>query len=249
MRYLREIVMTHSAHKVLLEESIMAITAAEQRVARLTDLIHAHVEQWDRKPLVEALMGFKGIQLLTAITLLSEIGDILRFGHPRQLMAFLGLVPSEYSSGDNPAKRGKITKCGNRHARWFLIECAQHYALAPKVSKDLAQRQKGLSQRMKELSWNAQTRLNKRYHALIARGKNRQKTMTAIARELLGFIWAMLREHSQPGSVTRKTAPAQAAARQYPLTRRHGASTPVKRESGITPLRSGPQGALIPVLS
>jgi hypothetical protein len=169
-------------------------------VSRFSELIEANYNQWERRPWCEALMALKGVQLLTAVTLVAEIGDITRFQHPRQLMAYLGLTPSEYSSGDS-RQQGHITKCGNEHARWFLIEAAQHYALTPKVSQELSKRQAPVSPRVREISWNAQTRLHQRFRALLARGKSRQKAITAIARELLGFIWALLREHRQPGSV------------------------------------------------
>jgi len=142
-------------------------------------------------------MAMRGIQLIAASVLVSELGDLRRFAHPRQLMAYLGLVSSEYSSG-NSRHQGAITKCGNTHARWFLIECAQHYALPPKVSKELSQRQQHQSQRIKELSWKAQTRLHRRFWALMQRGLCRQKAVVTVARELSGFIWAMMREVPVP---------------------------------------------------
>ena len=205
MRYLRELVLPDPAHKALLEESLLAITQANARVTRLTELIEAHYLKWDRQPWCDALMAFKGMRMLTAVTLIAEIGDVTRFTHPRQLMAYLGLTPGQNSSGEK-IRMGGITKCGNSHARWFLIECAQHYVLTPKVSKELSSRQEGLSARIKEISWNAQTRLNARYRALTAHGKCRQKAVTAVARELLGFIWALLREFRNPGSVMARAA-------------------------------------------
>jgi transposase len=154
------------------------------------------------------------MQMLTAVTLIAEIGDITRFHHPRQLMSYLGLTPCQHSSGER-VRYGAITKCGNSHARWFLIECAQHYTKTPKVSKELTSRQEGLSARIKEISWNAQTRLFNRYRSLTAGGTCRQKAITAVARELLGFIWALLREFRAPGSVLPR--PAKRAVRQYAL--------------------------------
>jgi len=221
LRYLRELVLPDPAHKALLEESLLAINQANERVGRLTELIEAHYLKWGQRPLCEVLLGFKGIQMLTAVTLNAEIGDITRFIHPRQLMAYLGLTPSEHTSADT-VRKGGITKCGNQHARWFLIECAQHYVLTPKVSKELSLRQAGLSPRIKEISWNAQTRLHQRYRALLASGKCRQKAITAIARELLGFIWAALREHQRPGSVQPRVA--NRPVRSYALNRRAAAS-------------------------
>jgi transposase len=145
------------------------------------------------KPAVEALMALRGIQIIAASVLLAELGDLSRFAHPRQLMAYLNLVSSEQSTG-NSRRQGAITKCGNQHARWFLIECAQHYALPPKVSKELSRRQHDQPRWVKELSWNAQTRLHRRFWMLLQRGLCRQKAVVAVARELCGFIWALLRD-------------------------------------------------------
>jgi len=194
LRYLRELVMAHAAHKVVLEEYLMAITQATERIQRLEQHITTQVVPWRMRPVVEALMGLRGIQLLTATALLAELGDLSRFGHPRQLMAYLGLVSREYSSPESFRGQGSITKAGNSHARWFVIESAQHYRLAPKVSKELSPRLEKLPQRLKEMSWNAQVRLHKKYWALMLRGKTVQKVQVAVARELVGFIWAMARE-------------------------------------------------------
>lgn len=193
LRYLRELELAHPAQKVVLEEYLIAITEAGERIARLNAQIQLQVATWRLKPAVEALMAMRGIQLIAASVLVSELGDLRRFAHPRQLMAYLGLVSSEHSTG-NSRHQGAITKCGNTHARWFLIECAQHYALSPKVSKELSKRQQHQPQRIKQLSWKAQTRLHRRFWALMQRGLCRQKAVVAVARELSGFIWAILRE-------------------------------------------------------
>ncbi|HEV2717639.1 MAG TPA: IS110 family transposase, partial [Terriglobales bacterium] len=140
LRYLRELEMTHPAQKIVLEEYLIAIGQAGERIARLGEQIQLQVATWRMKSAVEALMAMRGIQLIAASVLVSELGDLRRFAHPRQLMAYLGLVSSENSTG-NSRHQGAITKCGNTHARWFLIECAQHYALPPKVSKELSKRQ------------------------------------------------------------------------------------------------------------
>ena len=124
---------------------------------------------------------------------LAPMGDLSRFAHPRPLMAYLGLVSREYSSGNN-RRQGSITKAGNSHARWFIVEAAQHYRLAPKVSKELAPRQEKLPARLKEISWNAQVRLHKKYWAMLLRGKRVQTVQVAVARELVGFIWAVARQ-------------------------------------------------------
>ena len=126
--------------------------------------------------------------------LVSELGGAWRFEHPRQLMAYLGLVPSENTSGDK-RRQGGITKAGNSHARWLLIEAAQHYRLAPKVSKELSVRQQGLSDAVKQCSWKAQTRLHSRMVKLLARGKERNKVTVAVARELSRLRLADLPAH------------------------------------------------------
>jgi transposase len=194
---LRELEMSHPAQKVALEEYLIAIGQAGERIARLNDQIQLQVATWRLKPAVEALMAMRGIQLIAASVLVSELGDLRRFAHPRQLMAYLGLVSTEDSTGDS-RRQGAITKCGNTHARWFLIECAQHYALPPKVSKELSKRQQHQPARIKQLSWKAQTRLHRRFWALMQRGLCRQKAVTAVARELSGFIWAVMHEVPVP---------------------------------------------------
>ena len=128
------------------------------------------LETWEWKPVVKALMACKGFQEVAAMTIIGELGDLRRFEHPRQLMAFLGLVPGEDSSGPK-RRQGSITKCGNSHTRWMLVECAQHYRKAPKVSRPLSIRQEGQPREIKELSWRMQNRLHKRYVRLKARGK------------------------------------------------------------------------------
>jgi len=191
-RYLRELVLPHPAQRVVLEDAIAAIAAAGERIGRLEDQMHTLLESWPMKPVVEAVMGMRGFALVGAMVLVSELGGAWRFDHPRQLMAYLGLVPAENTS-DERRRQGGITKTGNSHARWLLIEAAQHYRLSPKVSKELSARQQGLSQEVKACSWKAQTRLHKRMMQLLARGKQRNKVTVAIARELTGFVWHIFR--------------------------------------------------------
>src|SRR5512133_107402 len=195
MRYLRELVLPHPAMKAILEEYLQGIDAAHQRVQRIESSMHALLETWRLKPAVEALMSFRGFQLVAAMITVSELGDIHRFPHPRQLMTYLGLVPTECSSG--PSQHlGGIARCGNGHQRWILTECAEHYAAPPKVSKELARRQEHQPQEVRALSWKAQTRLHLRFTRLLARKLNRNKAKVAVARELCGFIWALLRTQS-----------------------------------------------------
>jgi transposase len=191
-RYLRELVLPHPAMKAILEEYLMAIGAAGERIARTEEAMRDLLEQWRLKPAVEALMAMKGFQLVAAMILVSELGAVDRFIHPRQLMAYLGLIPSESSSGEK-RRQGAITKCGNAHARWLLVECAQHYVAPPKVSKELSRRQQDQPREVRAISWRAQNRLHYRYGRLLTRRLPRNKAMVAIARELCGFIWERLR--------------------------------------------------------
>jgi transposase len=146
------------------------------------------------------LKGFRGIDTVTAATIACEIGDIRRFKQPRKLMSYLGVIPSEHSSG-NSRHRGKITKAGNSHLRRVVIEACQHYNLKPKVSYALSKKQRGLSPEIKDISWRAQRRLHKKYWRLSGRGKPHQVVIIAIARELMGFIWEagmqVVREHEK----------------------------------------------------
>jgi transposase len=192
MRYLRELVLPHPAMKAILEEYLQGIDAAHNRVERIEASMLALLETWRLKPAVQALMAFRGFQLVAAMITVSELGDIHRFQHPRQLMTYLGLVPTEYSSGQRQ-RLGAISRCGNSHQRWLLTECAEHYALPPKVSKELSRRQEGQSESVRALSWKAQSRLHLRFIKLLGRRLQRNKAKVAIARELCGFIWALLR--------------------------------------------------------
>ena len=192
LRYLRELVLPHPALKAILEEYLQGIDAAQERVTRIEGAMLLLLETWRLQPAVEALMTFRGFQRVAAMITVSELGDIHRFAHPRQLMTYLGLVSVEHSSG--PRQRlGGISRCGNGHARWLLVECARHYALAPKVSKELSRRQEHQPHYVRALSWKAQNRLHQRFTRLLARRVQRNKAKVAVARELCGFVWALLR--------------------------------------------------------
>src|SRR5215211_3231324 len=194
-RYLRELVLPHPAMKVILEEYLQGIAAAGERITRCEAAMRDLLEKWRLAPAVRALMGMKGFQTVAAMILVSELGEVHRFSHPRQVMAYLGLVPTENTSNDK-RRQGRITKCGNAHARWLLVECAQHYATPPKVSAHLSRRQEGQSKEVRAISWRAQNRLHSRYTRLLARRLQRNKVIVAIARELCGFIWELLRTQS-----------------------------------------------------
>jgi len=191
-RYLRELVLPHPAMKVILEEYLISIEAGGERIERCEAAMRDLLEKWRLKPAVQALMAMKGFQIVAAMILVSELGEVHRFAHPRQVMAYLGLVPTENTSSEK-RRQGHITKCGNAHARWLLVECAQHYASPPKVSAQLSRRQQGQPQEVRAISWRAQNRLHHRFMRLSARRLQRNKALVAIARELCGFIWELLR--------------------------------------------------------
>lgn len=154
--------------------------------------------------MVEALQALKGIGLTIAATLVAEIGDLTRFVNPRQLMAYLGLVPGEHSSGKS-IRPGGITKAGNIAMRALLFEAAWSYRTKPKIGRWCWLRMPDVEQPVKDIAWKAQVRLHGRYRKLIAKGKKSQIVVTAIARELLGFIWAVCQHvhrvcFDEPGS-------------------------------------------------
>lgn len=196
-RYLRELVLPLPALKAVLEEYLLAIDQATQRVQRLDELIGVQVPLWRMYPAVEALMCVRGFQLTAAATLVAELGDVRRFAHPRHVMAFLGLVPTEKTTG-NTRRLGGITKAGNAHARWILVEVVQHATLPPKVSSHLALRQRGQPAAYRELGWKIQVRLHARGWHLLQRGVMKAKVNVALARELAGFVWDLLRQVPAP---------------------------------------------------
>jgi transposase len=192
VRWLASVKLPEPVQQLVFQEYVAAVTAASERVARLEAALHEAVERWRFYPVVQALQGLRGVQLVTAATLVAEIGEIARFDNPRQLMAYLGLVPSEYSSGPN-TRRGAITKCGNTHARRVLTEAAWAYRLPARVTPIIARRQDQLARAVRDIAWKAQVRLCARYRRLRAKGKEPNKVVTAIARELAGFVWAIAR--------------------------------------------------------
>jgi transposase len=188
--YLRGLKLPDAAHNRVLEDNIATIDFHEQRIARLEDEMLQLLGDWQREPLVRALMAFKGFKLVAAMVTVSEIGTFSRFEHPKKLMAFLGLVPCENSSGTS-RKQGGISKCGNPHARWLLVEQATHYRVPPKVSAQLSERQRNTPRWIRELSWKTQTRLSHRFSVLRRRGLHHNKIKAAIARELAAFVWEL----------------------------------------------------------
>jgi len=183
----------HEAQNRVLTDYLAAVVQAANRVAQLTKDIAELVEQWSLKPLVQALQALRGVQLVSAVVLAAEIGDFRRFPTASSLMSYLGLVPSEHSSGEK-VRRGRITKCGNGHARRILVESAWAYRFRPALSRAIRDRNEGLPPEIQSAAWKAQQRLHGRYRKLLGRGKSKQQVITALARELTGFVWAIARQ-------------------------------------------------------
>jgi transposase len=188
-RYLSGLLMPQAPQQIAFQEYIHAIDEARDRLQRLTQAVEAALPGWKWEPVVRALMSLRGVQVLTAMTLVAEVGDISRFEDPRSLMHFFGLTPSEHTSADKRVQGG-ITKCGNAHCRRVLTEAAWHYRLPPKVSEAMQKRQEQQSKPVRLIAWKAQQRLHKRFQQLSIRKKS-VVAATAIARELAGFVWAI----------------------------------------------------------
>jgi len=168
----------------------LAVQAGDDRIKGLNAALQECVKGWRFAPQVAALQALRGIDVTSAIALVAEIGDFSRFDHPRKLMGYLGLVPSERSSGERTA-RGGITKTGNAHARRLLTEAAWNYRFKPRLGERARQRQEGLSQQVRAIGWKAQLRLTGRFAKLCGRGVQKNKVCVAVARELTGFVWAV----------------------------------------------------------
>ena len=168
----------------------LAVKSADERVERLTKALQASITGWRWEGVVQALQVLRGVAAITAIGLVAEIGDLGRFAHPRKLMGYLGLVPSERSSGER-VSRGSITKTGNAHARRLLTQAAWNYRFNARIGKQAQLRQQDLSESIREMGWKAQLRLTQRFAALNKRGLQANKACVAVARELAGFVWAI----------------------------------------------------------
>jgi len=192
-QWLDRLSLDQPAQQIVLQEYLRALDEATERIARLDREIAQRAETCTHAPLIQALQALRGVALTTAATIVAEVGDITRFRKPTQLMAYAGLVPSEHSSGSR-RRRGGITKTGNNHLRRVVVEAAWHYRHPPRVGIALRRRQQGLGTAIKGISWRAQLRLNHKYRRLVGRGKTKQKAITAVARELLGFIWELAHE-------------------------------------------------------
>ena len=191
LRYLATVKLPFAEQQGVFQEMVHVISEATQRLERYEAQLPRVVPGWRWEPVVRALMSLRGVALLTAVTLVAELGDLTRFATAGQLMSYLGLVPSEDSTGEK-RRQGGITKMGNGLARRVLIEAAWNYRAPARISRDLLKRQEGLSQEIKDISWAAQTRLHHRFkHLTGVKHKKSQVAAAALGRELSGFVWAI----------------------------------------------------------
>lgn len=192
LRWLAEVKLPHAASQVTYQEYLNTMTEAVHREKRLLAEIEKYVRDWRLYPAVRALMALRGVRLVAASGIIAELGDLSRFEHPKQLMSFLGLTPSEHSSGER-TKRGAITKTGNIYARKMLVESAWSYRFAPKVSKEIQKRQEDVPLHIRDIAWKAQLRLTHRYKHLSKIKSSKNIVVVALARELAGFIWSIFK--------------------------------------------------------
>ncbi|MBB4120752.1 IS110 family transposase [Martelella radicis] len=188
----------HPAHQIVLQEYVDAVDDADKRLSRLETQIKMLIPEWSLGPVVQAIQAMRGVRLISAVTIVAETGDINRFDTPRQFMSYLGLVPSEYSSGGS-TRRGGITKAGPKEARRVLIEGAWAYRCHAAVGSEHSGRLEALPKPVRDIAWKAQIRLCARYRRLSSRGKVQTVVTTAIAREMAAFIWAIAR-HVHPAA-------------------------------------------------
>lgn len=192
-RWLDTVKFESSKLRVVFQEYYHQIKELEQRILRLEEEIRLQATEGIHAPTIQALQALRGVALITATSIVAEIGSFKRFATPRQFMSYVGLIPSESSSGES-RRQGNITKTGNRHVRRLLVEAAWSYRYQPSVKGELQKRQTGQSPTIQAISWKAQNRLHKKYFRLLSRGKESGKAITAVARELTGFIWAITQE-------------------------------------------------------
>ena len=211
LRWLSTLKLEHPAQQIALQEYLHAVTESTTRIARLEQAMRDTLPQWGLAPVVQALQAMRGVQLVAAMTLVAELQDFMRFDNPRQLMAYVGLVPGEHSSGPK-RRQGSITKAGNSAARRMLVEVAWHYQHSPRVSPIIAARQDQLPKEVTDIAWKAQLRLNAKFKRLVARKVMKNKAVVAVARELSGFVWAIGRQVQSSGWQGLRVEPAAAAS-------------------------------------
>ena len=193
LRWLAEVVCATPAQQRVFQEYVRAVSEPQERLQRLETALREQVQGWRLAPVVQALQALRGVQFTVAVTLIAELGDLTRFENPRPLLRYLGLTPSEYSSGAR-RRQGTITKAGNTFARRALIEGAWSSRSPAKVSRHLQVRLEQVPKTLQDISWKAQVRLCKRFRSLTARGKPANHVVVAIARDMAAFIWAIARK-------------------------------------------------------
>lgn len=194
-QWLRTLRWEHDAHEAVFVDYLSEVDHMTERLGRLEKAIDravTHVPE-SMRALIEALQCLRGVRQLTAVTAVAEVGDFSRFSHPRQIMGYSGAVSSENSTGFR-VRRGSITRTGNAHLRRIVGEASWSYRSRPSVSVTIRKRQEGQSEAIKEIAWKAQHRLHQRYCRLVGRGKEKNKAVTAVSRELLGFMWAIAKQ-------------------------------------------------------
>jgi transposase len=192
-RWLARLVFPTPAQQIVFQESVRTVTERTELLRRLDAALLEQAKTWRLYPVVEALQALRGVQFTVAIITIAELGDLTRFDSPSELMKYLGLTPSEYTSATR-RRLGGITKAGNGHARRALVEAAKAYRHRAKVSEQIQIRQQRLPKRICDIAWRAQVRLCGRYRKMLARGKHPNTIATAVARELAGFMWAIAKE-------------------------------------------------------
>ena len=197
LRWLSAVVCPTPAPQIVLQEYVQTVTEQTERLGRLELELHEQVHTWRLAPVVEALPALRDVQCTVAVTTVADLGDLTRFATPRQLMNYLGLTPSEYSSGGR-RQQGSMTQTGNTHACRALVEEAWAYRYSATVSRHLQRRLEKLPTAIQAISWKAQVRLCTRYRQLMAKGKNAHQGVVAVARELIGFMWAIAKQVAVP---------------------------------------------------
>jgi transposase len=193
LRWLREVVCPTPAQPIVFQAYSRAVNEPTERLQRLEQALQEQVKAWRLNPVVEALQALRGVQGTVAVTTVAELGDRTRLNHPRELMTFFGLTPAESSTGER-RRQGAITKTGHTHARRALVEGAWAYRYPAKVSRHLQRRRENHPTVIQDISWKAQVRLCTRHRRLRARGKHAHHVVGAMARELVGFMWAMAKQ-------------------------------------------------------
>jgi transposase len=181
------------AQPLVFQEYVRAVTEHTARLQRLAQALHERVNSWRLRPVVDALQAWRGVPFTVAVTRVAERGDLTRFDTPRELMKFLGLIPADYSTGER-RRPGSLTKAGNTQARRALVEGAWAYRYPANVCRPLQLRLEQQPKAIQDIRWKAQVRRCQRYRKLIARGKHANQVVVAIARELMGCMWAMAKE-------------------------------------------------------